>query len=195
MRLIFATNNSHKLREIKQVIGTLCTICTPADVGLKGEIPEDFDTLEANSLQKAEYIYAATGSDCFADDTGLEVEILNGAPCVYSARYAGPQCSPRDNMRKLLAQMEGQNHRTARFRTVISLILNGERYQFEGVVDGEILTVQTGEGGFGYDPIFRPIGYSDSFAQMSPELKNSLSHRGRAVTKMVNFLKEQLAQC
>lgn len=189
MQLIFATGNPHKLSEIRQLLDGVSSVITPADVGLEGEIPEERDTLEGNSLQKAEYIYSATGRSCFADDTGLEVEYLHGAPGVYSARYAGTHCSPRDNIRKLLAALEGTTHRAARFRTVITLIHDGARHQFEGIVEGDILPAPTGDGGFGYDPIFRPVGHRESFAQMGAEQKNLLSHRGRALAQMVDFLK------
>lgn len=159
-----------------------------SDIGFTEEIPEDFDTLELNASQKAWHIYNRFGIDCFADDTGLEVDALNGAPGVYSARYAGEQKNPQDNIVKLLAELTGIDNRKARFRTVISLIINGEESLFEGLVEGQILTRKHGEAGFGYDPIFMPDGYNVSFAQMELDAKNAISHRGRAVSKLVSFL-------
>lgn len=191
MKLIFATANEHKVQEIRAMLQGICDVVPMSEVGIHHALPEDFDTLELNSSQKAEYIYSATGQDCFADDTGLEVEILGGAPGAFSARFAGNHCSPNDNIVKLLALLEGKSHRTARFRTVITLILHGQRHQFAGTVDGEILTQRRGEGGFGYDPIFRPLGYNQSFAEMPPDLKNQISHRGRALQAMVDFLKSK----
>lgn len=187
--LIFATNNGHKLSEVRQLLEGSVVIKSLRDINLEGDIPETADTLQGNALQKAEWIYSRTGKDCFADDTGLEVDALDGAPGVYSARYAGEGCSFEDNMNKLLKAMDGKENRKARFRTVICLIENGERRYFEGIVEGTITTEKHGAEGFGYDPIFLPEGQGQTFAEMSGELKNSISHRGRAVQKLVEYLK------
>lgn len=186
--LLFATHNSNKLQEVAPLLADLYTLKLPKDFGILRELPEDFDTLEANAVQKAQFVYTATGLDTFADDTGLEVEILGGAPGPFSARYAGPEGDAQNNMRKLLEQMVGKSHRKARFRTIIALILGGEVRLFEGVVDGEILHEQQGEGGFGYDPIFRPYGYQQSLAEMPLAQKNSLSHRANALKAMRTYL-------
>ena len=191
MTLIFATHNRHKLEEVQAVLGPGFRLVTPDEAGVHEEIPEEQPTLEGNAFQKAEFLYERTGQDCFADDTGLEVEALGGAPGVYSARYAGEHVSYEDNNRLLLKNLEGVTDRRARFRTVIALILGGERYHFEGVVEGRIATEPRGDHGFGYDPLFIPDGYETSFAQMSAEAKNAISHRGRAVEKLAVFLKEK----
>ncbi len=188
MELLFATNNRHKLREILEIAGDRHVIFSLADAGLVAEIPENADTLEGNAIEKARFVYERTGRNCFADDTGLEIDALNGRPGVYSARYAGEGCTFDDNVRKVLIEMEGVELRTARFRCVICLILNGEEYLFEGRVEGSILERPDGDGGFGYDPVFRPQGFSQSFASMSPGEKNQISHRGRAMRAMMNFL-------
>ncbi len=188
MQLIFATNNAHKLREIREIAGDNHTVLSLADVRIDTDIPETSDTLEGNAVQKARFIHERTGQDCFADDTGLEIDALDGRPGVYSARYAGEGCSFADNVRKVLKEMEGAAVRTARFRCVICLILDGREYLFEGRVEGEILTAPEGEGGFGYDPVFRPETSAVSFAVMSPEEKNRISHRGRAARAMTDFL-------
>ncbi len=190
--LIFSTNNSHKLSEVRQLLEGRVVIRSLNDINLEGDIPETADTLQGNALQKAEWIYSRTGKDCFADDTGLEVDALDGAPGVYSARYAGEHCSFDDNMNKLLKAMDGKENRKARFRTVICLIENGERQYFEGIVEGTITTEKHGAEGFGYDPIFLPDGYAQTFAEMPPELKNLISHRGRAVQKLVEHLKKRM---
>lgn len=190
--LIFATNNGHKLSEVRQLLEGSVVIKSLRDINLEGDIPETADTLQGNALQKAEWIYSRTGKDCFADDTGLEVDALDGAPGVYSARYAGEHCSFDDNMNKLLKAMDGKENRKARFRTVICLIENGERRYFEGIVEGTITTEKHGAEGFGYDPIFLPDGYAQTFAEMPPELKNRISHRGRAVQKLVEYLKKSM---
>ncbi|HPX07079.1 MAG TPA: non-canonical purine NTP diphosphatase [Tenuifilaceae bacterium] len=187
-KLVFATNNLHKLQEVKPLLANKFNLLSLADIGFTEEIPEDFDTLELNASQKAWHIYNRFGIDCFADDTGLEVDALNGAPGVYSARYAGEQKNPQDNIVKLLAELNGVGNRKARFRTVISLVIGGNETLFEGVVEGVILTEKHGEAGFGYDPIFMPDGYNVSFAQMELDEKNAISHRGRAVSKLVSFL-------
>ncbi len=188
MKLIFATNNRHKLDEVRDILGEGYELSTPRERGITEEIPEEQATLEGNALQKARYIYERTGADCFADDTGLEVEALGGAPGVYSARYAGEHCSFKDNMVKLLAAMAGKENRRARFRTVIALILGGREYLFEGEVAGVITTEAAGDGGFGYDPVFRPDGFTTTFAEMDATAKNSISHRGRAVERLAQFL-------
>ncbi len=186
--LIFATHNSHKIQEIAPLLPPFCELHSPAEYGITRELPEDFDTIDENAQQKAEYVYAATHADCFADDTGLMVEMLNGAPGAFSARYAGPDCNYQDNIQKLLQQMRGMSHRDAAFRTTIVLILRGERYFFRGEIVGEILTVQRGAQGFGYDSVFRPYGYKQTFAEMSLEQKDQISHRARAVKAMAQFL-------
>ncbi|PIE84528.1 MAG: non-canonical purine NTP pyrophosphatase, RdgB/HAM1 family [Bacteroidia bacterium] len=191
MRLIFATHNDHKVHEIQEALGGLCEVVSATAAGFPEELPEDRGTLLGNSMQKAMAIFERTGSDCFADDTGLEVEALKGAPGAFSARYAGPQCSPQDNVRKLLEELAGKENRRARFRTIITLIYKGQPKAFEGIVEGEILTEEWGLGGFGYDPIFRPTGYEMSFAQMPLEEKNRISHRGRAIAAMADFLRAQ----
>ncbi len=187
-KLLFATNNHHKLDEIRNVKGLNFEILSLKDVGFEGEIPEDFDTLRENALQKARFIHDKTGHDCFADDTGLEVDALGGRPGVLSARYAGPQCNADDNINKLLTELRGKIRRTARFRTVIALIINGEEQIFEGVAEGEILSQKRGEDGFGYDPVFLPMCYMQTFAEMSAAMKNTISHRAKATQKLIEFL-------
>ena len=188
-KLIFATNNKHKLLEVSEMLHSIVKIESLSESGLSGEIPETADTLEGNALQKATWVYERTGMDCFADDTGLEVEALDGRPGVYSARYAGEHCSFDDNINKMLGEMEGKTNRRACFRTVICLMEKGVPRYFEGRVDGEILTERHGEEGFGYDPIFMPDRFAVSFAEMPLEVKNHISHRGRAVAKLVAYLK------
>lgn len=189
--LIFATNNRHKILEVSEMLSSVVRIRSLSEIGLAGDIPETAETLEGNALQKAQWVYERTGKDCFADDTGLEVEALGGRPGVYSARYAGEHCSFDDNIDKMLREMEGQSHRNACFRTVICLIEGGEPRYFEGRVDGRILTERYGKGGFGYDPIFMPDRYAVSFAEMPLEVKNHISHRGRAVAALVEYLKTE----
>lgn len=188
-RLIFATNNAHKLGEVQALLGDAFELVTLRECGITEDIPETADTLEGNALQKARYVYEKTGMDCFADDTGLEVDALGGAPGVHSARYATDGHDFAANNRMLLKNLEGITDRTARFRTVIALILDGVEYTFEGRVEGTIATAESGSEGFGYDPLFVPSGEIITFAQMSAEAKNAISHRGRAVAKLVNFLK------
>ena len=188
MKLIFATNNLHKLSEVQAVLGDGFTLATPKDCGVEEDIPEDQDTLEGNASQKSHYIKERTGLDCFADDTGLEVVALNGAPGVHSARYATDGHDFEANNRFLLKNMEGVTDRRARFRTVISLLMNGEEHLFEGIVEGRIIDHEMGHKGFGYDPLFIPDGYDRTFAEMSAEEKNAISHRGRAVKKLVEYL-------
>lgn len=187
--LIFASNNKHKLEEIRCLLEGIVEIKSLKEIGLEGDIPETADTLEGNAAQKAEWVYTRAGLDCFADDTGLEVEALNGAPGVYSARYAGENCSFADNVNKLLNVLEGHTNRNARFRTVICLIENGEKKYFEGIVNGIITTLEAGNEGFGYDPIFLPEGHDETFAEMPLDIKNKISHRGRATQKLVEYLK------
>ncbi|MFH0761552.1 MAG: non-canonical purine NTP diphosphatase [Bacteroidota bacterium] len=188
--LIFVTNNRHKLFEIRQITGDGFTVNGLSDIGFSGEIPETEPDLEGNALMKARYIYERYGADCFADDTGLEVDALDGAPGVFSARYAGENATYADNVIKLLEAMNGKVKRTARFRTVIALILDGREYLFKGTVEGTILTENRGNKGFGYDPVFLPDGYDKSFAEMTHDEKNSISHRGRAVAALVQFLRK-----
>lgn len=189
--LIFATHNRHKLAEAVALAGASIVVKGLTEIGCFEEIPETADSLLGNAQIKAEFIYKKYGVDCFSDDTGLEIEALNGRPGVYSARYAGENCNFEDNLQKVMQEMQGQTNRNACFKTVIALILNGEQYFFEGRVDGEIISQRLGTSGFGYDPIFRPIGFQQTFAEMSEETKNSISHRGQAMTKLMNFLKEQ----
>ena len=188
MKIIFATNNAHKLSEVQAVLGDGYTLVTPRECGVTEEIPEEQETLEGNASQKAHYLHDRTGLDCFADDTGLEVEALGGAPGVHSARYAPDGHDFAANNRLLLKNLEGGENRRARFRTVISLILNGEEHFFEGIVEGRILDRETGHEGFGFDPLFVPDGYERTFAEMSPAEKNAISHRGRAVRKLAEYL-------
>ncbi len=190
MELIIATNNTHKVKEIRAVLSDRFKILSLEEVGICEDIPEDQDTLEGNALQKARFIYEKYGRNCFADDTGLEVEALNGAPGVYSARYAGASCNAEDNMDKLLSELSEVANRSAQFRTVVALIIDGEEFLFEGKVEGEILKERQGKEGFGYDPIFCPKGYKDSFAVMPLEIKNSISHRGRAIRSLAAFLEK-----
>ena len=186
--LVFATNNPHKLREIREIMPDHVTILSLADIHCEGDIPETADTLEGNALIKAHYVYDRYGFDCFADDTGLEVEALNGGPGVHTARYAGESQDPEANMKKMIAEMQENTNRHARFRTVIALIEKGVEHLFTGIVDGEIATEPRGEQGFGYDPIFIPEQTGLTFAQMGEEGKNQISHRARAVGKLLDFL-------
>lgn len=190
-KLVFATNNEHKLEEVREMLGEAYQIVSLREIGCREEIPEEQETLEGNALQKARYIYERYGVSCFADDTGLEVAALNNAPGVYSARYAGPVQDAEANMDKLLREMQSMADRSARFRTVIALILEGKEYLFEGIVEGEILSERHGREGFGYDPIFRPAGYNQAFAEMPLSLKNGISHRGLAVVKLAEFLRSK----
>lgn len=191
MKLVFATNNKHKLEEVRAIIGNRVEILSLNDIDCHDDIPETADTLQGNALIKAHYIHEKYNVDCFADDTGLEVEALGGAPGVYSARYAGEECDSQANMRKLLENLTGENNRNAQFRTVIALIIKGEEKLFNGIVKGKISREKMGNSGFGYDPIFIPEGFSQSFAQMSSEMKNSISHRYRATEQLSNYLKER----
>ena len=189
MKIVFATNNKHKLEEIKDILGKDFEIVSLAEIGCHEDIPETGLTLEENARQKSTYIVEHYNHDCFADDTGLEVDALKGEPGVHSARYAeGTDHDSEANMRKLLSKMSNVKERTARFRTVISLIINGVEHQFEGRVEGRIATEKHGTEGFGYDPIFIPEGYDKSFAELGEEVKNQISHRARAVKKLAEYL-------
>lgn len=190
-RLVFATNNTHKLEEIRAILGNSIEILSLADIHCHADIPETADTLEGNARQKSRYVYEHYGLDCFADDTGLEVESLGGAPGVYSARYAdGQGHDSQANMNKLLKEMEEKNDRKAQFRTIISLIEKGEERQFEGIVKGQITREKRGESGFGYDPIFQPDGYETTFAELGSDIKNRISHRARAVAALCDYLRK-----
>ena len=198
MKIVFATNNQHKLSEVRQILGDSIEVLSLNDIGCHEDIPETGTTLEANAQQKAQYIYDHYHIDCFADDTGLEVDALGGAPGVYSARYAAVGCAatssqPIDhdseaNMTRLLNELGENNNRNARFRTVIALIQQGELHEFEGIVNGQIIRERRGGEGFGYDPIFQPDGYDQTFAELGTEVKNHISHRARATKKLCEFL-------
>ena len=190
MKLVFATNNKHKLQEVRDIVGDRVEVLSLGDIDCHDDIPETADTLQGNALIKARHIYEKYGYNCFADDTGLEVEALGGEPGVYSARYAGEECDSEANMLKLLQNLTGKNNRNAQFRTVIALIIDGEEKLFNGIVKGTISNEKRGDSGFGYDPIFIPEGYTESFAQMSGEMKNSISHRYRATKQLSDYLKE-----
>lgn len=188
MKLVFATNNQHKLQELKQLLDGSFELLSLNDINCKEDIPENQETLEGNAAEKSFYIFNKFGLNCFADDTGLEIDALNGEPGVYSARYAGEEKSPEKNIELVLQKLSEIKNRKARFRTVISLVINGREVQFEGVVDGHILEEKKGISGFGYDPIFQPDESTFSFAEMSMDEKNKISHRGRAVQKLVEYL-------
>lgn len=189
MKLVFASNNKNKIQEIRHQLPQAIELLSLEDIGCTEDIPETADTIEGNAILKANYVTERYGYDCFADDTGLEVEALNGAPGVYSARYAGEQKNAEDNMDKLLAELKAKTNRSARFKTVIALNLNGQQHLFTGIVGGEITTKRAGDKGFGYDPIFKPEGLPYTFAQLSLDEKAKLSHRGRAVQQLIAFLK------
>lgn len=188
MKICFATNNSKKIEEVKAALGPSFEIVSLQDIGCLEELPETGDTLDHNAFQKARFVKTHYGVDCFADDTGLEVDALEGAPGVYSGRFAGEPRSDERNITMLLQKMEGKSNRSARFRTVIALILNGREYSFEGVAEGEILDKKVGLGGFGYDPVFKPAGFELSFAELTLAEKNAISHRGKAVRALISFL-------
>jgi XTP/dITP diphosphohydrolase len=190
MKIIFATNNSHKISEITSVIDPVFKLSGLAESGIYEDIPENESTLEGNALAKARYVYKLTGSDVFADDTGLEVDALDNEPGVLSARYAGDQKDSNDNIDKLLDRLKSKKTRKARFRTIIALILDGQEYIYEGIVTGEIIKERRGKNGFGYDPVFKPDGYNKTFAEMELEEKNIISHRARAVSKLSDFLSQ-----
>ena len=207
MKIVFATGNPGKLREAQEILGEGFELVTPAEAGITEEIPETGNTLRANSLQKAQYIYEKTGMDCFADDTGLEVDILGGDPGVHTARYGGPQKDPAANIARLLSEMARREveasaarnlglatpkaTRKARFRTSVTLILGGEKHFFDGIMEGTIAREKAGKGGFGYDPVFIPDGYDVTVAEMTEEQKNAISHRGKALRAMVEYLKNR----
>jgi len=186
--IVFATNNQHKLRELQQILGNRFKLLSLVDIGCNEDIPEESPTIEENSMDKAVYVFEKYGKDCFADDTGLEVEALDGRPGVISARYAGEEKNMDKNIEKVLSELAGKTNWKARFKTVISLIINGEKHQFEGIINGTIIKDKRGENGFGYDPVFVPDGYNITFAEMDADEKNKISHRGRAVQKLVDFL-------
>ncbi|WP_313991261.1 non-canonical purine NTP diphosphatase [Xanthocytophaga flava] len=188
IQLCFATNNRHKIEEISRLVGTNFHIVSLQEIGCYEELPETHDTIEENAFEKAEYVWEHFGVSCFADDSGIEVEALNGEPGVNTAFYAGPQRNANDNMDLLLKNLQGKANRNAHFRTCIALIINGEKHLFEGRIEGHILERQQGTGGFGYDPIFMPSGYQKSFAEMTLDEKGSISHRGKAVQKLIEFL-------
>jgi len=188
MKLIFATNNRHKVEEMQAAIGNSFQLITLHEAGIDIDIPEPHDTLEANATEKSHTIYRLTGIDCFSEDTGLETEALNGEPGVKSARYAGDEKAPEKNMEKLLQKLQSQSNRRARFRTVISLVLGGREFLFEGICEGTIETAPRGSGGFGYDPVFTPTGASQTFGEMSLQQKSRYSHRRQAADKLVSFL-------
>ena len=188
MKLVFATNNSNKLKEVQALLPKNITLLSLQDIGCLEDIPETQPTIEGNAMQKASYIKTHYSYDCFADDTGLEVSALNGAPGIYSARYAGEQRDANDNMNKLLTELAIKDDRTAQFKTVIALQINGELKTFTGICEGHIAKERAGDKGFGYDPIFQPKGYSETFAEMDLELKNKIGHRGKAVKRLINFL-------
>ena len=186
--LVFASNNEHKLEEVRRILGDKFEIISLTDIGCTDDIPETADTLEGNALQKARYIHEHYGADCFADDTGLMVDALNGAPGVHTARYAGPGHDSEANIDKLLGELASCTDRKARFRTAVTLILDNKEYIFEGSVEGSIATERQGDGGFGYDPVFIPDESGKAFALMTPEEKNEISHRGRAMRRLADFL-------
>ena len=188
-KIVFATNNAHKIAEVSAILGQDFQLISLKEIQCFDELPETQLTIEGNALQKVQYVYEKFGLDCFADDTGLEVEALNGAPGVYSARYAGENCIAENNIKKLLQELDGKSNRNAFFKTVVALILDGKEYLFEGKILGEILLEKQGSDGFGYDPVFLPNGYDQSFAQMGMNLKNSISHRALAINALATFLK------
>jgi len=188
MNIVFATNNRHKVEEAQAILGNGFTLTTPRDLKLFDEIPETAATLQGNAYMKAQYIWERFHIACFADDTGLEVDILNGAPGVYSARYAGRECNPKENTIKLLKELSGKSDRSARFRTVVALIIDGDTFYFEGLLNGSITESPSGNGGFGYDPVFIPDGFNKTLAELTPEEKNAISHRGQSLRKLSEFL-------
>lgn len=189
MKLVFASSNINKIKEIQSMLPNTIEILSLEDIGCTEDIPETSNTIEGNAILKADYVTQKYGFDCFADDTGLEVDALNGEPGVYSARYAGPQCNPEDNMEKLLYNLQKKTDRSAQFKTVIALNLNGKQHLFTGLASGEITHERKGNKGFGYDPVFRAVGFDLTFAELSPEEKNHISHRGKATRQLIDFLK------
>ena len=190
MQLVFASNNANKIKEIQILLPNTIQVISLSDIGCYEEIPETAATIEGNAILKANYVTQKYGYNCFADDTGLEVETLNGEPGVYSARYAGEQKNPDDNMDKLLGNLEGKSNRNAQFKTVIALNLNGKQHLFTGIIKGTIINDKLGNQGFGYDPIFQPEGYQHTFAQLSLQEKATISHRGLATKQLLDFLKK-----
>ena len=190
MKIVFASNNQNKILEIQSMLPESIQILSLESIGCFEEIPETSDTIEGNAILKANYVTQNYGFDCFADDTGLEVEALNGEPGVYSARYAGEQKNADDNMNKLLNELADKTNRSAQFKTVIALDLNGKQYLFEGIASGEIIKEKIGNGGFVYDPVFKPTNYDETFAQLSLDIKNEISHRGKATKKLLEFLQK-----
>lgn len=188
--LVFATNNPNKIKEVNLLLNGKIQVSSLADIGCHEELPETHETLEENSLEKAAFVLQHYQADCFAEDTGLEVFALNNEPGVYSARYAGPQRKDSDNIALLLAKLKGQSNRAARFRTVVTLLMNGQQHQFEGIINGHIAESPSGGGGFGYDPIFVPDGFNHTFAQMETAEKSKISHRGRAISQLIDFLQK-----
>lgn len=188
MKLIFATQNKHKIEEIKPGLNPEVELVDLSDMGFKGEVPETSDTLEGNALEKANFVFNKYSMNTLSDDTGLEVESLNGEPGIFSARYAGESKNSEENIEKLLDKLKGKSNRKARFRTVIALILNNKEYLFEGIAEGEIIENRSGNMGFGYDPVFQPLGYDKTFAEMTLQEKNEISHRARALKKLTDFL-------
>jgi XTP/dITP diphosphohydrolase len=188
LKLVFATNNKNKIKEIKHLLNNSLELLSLDDISCLEDIPETADTIEGNAIQKAQYVYEKYGYNCFADDTGLEIQALNGEPGVYSARYAGEQKDPEMNMNKVLEKLENVSNRNARFKTVIALIINGKIKCFEGVVDGQITKEKSGSEGFGYDPIFIPNGYDKTYSEMSLDVKNTMSHRAIATLKLIEYL-------
>lgn len=191
MQILLATQNKNKIKEMSQLLGSSFSFLSLADVNFHDEIPETETTIEANSLQKAKFVFDRFALPCIADDTGLEVEALQGAPGVYSARYAGPQKNDTDNIALLLRNLQNTSNRKARFKTIITYVEKDGIYRFEGIVNGSILPQQKGSGGFGYDPVFQPDGFTESFAEMTLEEKNKISHRAIALHKLIDFLKEK----
>ena len=188
MKLIFATHNHNKLKEVRSLIPSTIQLLSLDDINLSEEIEETANTIEGNALLKAQTVYKQTGINCFADDSGLLVDALNGAPGVYSARYAGEHKNDNDNLEKLLSELSGKENRSSHFKTVMALIINGKEYLFEGVINGTITTEKSGANGFGYDPIFLPNGYTETFAEMSSDIKNVISHRAKAMKKLIEFV-------
>lgn len=189
-KLIFATGNPNKIREVNEMLDGTLDIRGLKDIGCPEDLPETSPTIEGNALQKARYVYENFGVNCFSEDTGLEVDALQGEPGVYSARYAGEEKDAEANINLVLRKLEGANNRKARFRTVIALILDGREYTFEGIAEGEIRQERSGKGGFGYDPVFQPEGYGLTFAEMDSKTKNGISHRGKAIRSLIDFLKK-----
>lgn len=191
LQLVFASNNNNKIKEIQQLVPTDIQILSLKDIGCEADIPETADTIEGNAILKANYVTEHYGYPCFADDSGLEIDALNGAPGVYSARYAGSQCNDDDNMNKVLEKLQNETNRKANFKTVIALNMNGEQHLFTGIINGEIIHEKRGTNGFGYDPVFVADGYQKTFAELTMEEKSTISHRGKAVKQLVSFLQNK----